>query len=132
LMVAGFLVALTPMPVRADNDEDSGHGRKNNDKEIRAETTALQAQVSSLQATVSTLRDQVNSLQTSNTALQNQLAHAKNVLALDPFVSVDSNPEIGVKGPNIIFSGANIHIVSGSGRTDDISLTGARSPGLEI
>jgi hypothetical protein len=40
-------------------------------------------------------------------------------LALGPFVSVDPNPEIGVIGPNITFSGANIHIVSGSGSTDD-------------
>jgi hypothetical protein len=32
---------------------------------------------------------------------------------------VDPNPEIGVIGPNIVFRGANIHIVSGSGRTDD-------------
>jgi hypothetical protein len=32
---------------------------------------------------------------------------------------VDPNPEIGVIGPNIIFSGANIHIVSGSGATND-------------
>jgi hypothetical protein len=47
------------------------------------------------------------------------LANAKNVLALDPFVSVDPNPEIGVIGPNIIFKGANIHIVGGSGSTDD-------------
>jgi hypothetical protein len=119
LTVAGLFIVLAPMPGHADNDEDSGHGRKDNDKEIRAEITALQAQVSSLQATVSTLQDQVNSLQTSNTALQNQLAHAKNVLALDPFVSVDPNPEIGVIGPNIIFSGANIHIVSGSGMTNE-------------
>jgi hypothetical protein len=34
-------------------------------------------------------------------------------------VTVDPNPEIGVIGPNIIFSGANIHIVSGSGSTYD-------------
>jgi len=32
---------------------------------------------------------------------------------------VDSNPEISVIGPNIIFSGANIHIDSASGSTDD-------------
>jgi hypothetical protein len=38
---------------------------------------------------------------------------------LVPFVSVDPNPEIGVAGPHIIFSGANIHIVSGSGATND-------------
>jgi len=121
LTVAGLFFAVTPLPVRADNDEDSGHGRKDNDKEIRAEITALRAQVSSLQATVSTLQDQVNSLQTSNTTLQTQLAavQSNHALLLGPFVNVDPNPEIGVIGPNIIFSGANIHIVSGSGSTDD-------------
>ena len=94
LMVAGLLVALAPLSARADND-----------KEIRAEITALKAQVADLQ-------NQVNTL-------QSQLAHAKNVLALDPFVRVDPNPEIDVIGPNIIFSGVNIHIVSGSGVTND-------------
>jgi hypothetical protein len=44
---------------------------------------------------------------------------SNHALALGPFVSVDPNPEIGVIGPNIIFSGANIHIVSGSGTTND-------------
>jgi hypothetical protein len=44
---------------------------------------------------------------------------SNHALLLGPFVSVDPNPEIGVVGPNIIFSGANIHIVSGSGATND-------------
>jgi hypothetical protein len=44
---------------------------------------------------------------------------SNHALLLGPFVSVDPNPEIGVIGPNIIFSGANIHIVSGSGMTND-------------
>jgi trimeric autotransporter adhesin len=44
---------------------------------------------------------------------------SNHALALGPFVSVDPNPEIGVIGPNITFSGANIHIVSGSGSTND-------------
>jgi hypothetical protein len=119
LMAVGLLLFLTPLPARADNDMHPGHEDK--DKSIRAEITALQAQVASLQATVSTLQDQVNSLQTSNTALKTQLAkvQSNHALLLGPFVSIDPNPEIGVIGPNIIFSGANIHIVSGSGATDD-------------
>jgi hypothetical protein len=44
---------------------------------------------------------------------------SNHALLLGPFVNVDPNPEIGVIGPNIIFSGANIHIVSGSGATND-------------
>jgi hypothetical protein len=54
-------------------------------------------------------------------ALQTQLAtvQSNHALLLGPFVNVDPNPEIGVIGPNIVFSGANIHIVSGSNATDD-------------
>jgi hypothetical protein len=117
LMVAGLFFTLTPMPGRADDKDRHG----DNDKGIRAEITALQA-------TVSALQDQVNRLQTANTDLQNEITALQSQLAtvqsnhallLGPFVSVDPNPEIGVIGPNIIFSGANIHIVSGSGATND-------------
>jgi hypothetical protein len=68
----------------------------------------------SLQATVSALESQIDTLQSQLVAVQ-----SNHALALGPFVRVDPNPEIGVVGPNIIFSGANIHIVSGSGSTDD-------------
>jgi hypothetical protein len=119
LTVAGLLVAIAPMPVHADDDKDRHRGPEDNDKGIHAEIAALQATVSTLQHQVNTLQTVNADLQNELTTLQNQLANAKNVLALDPFVSVDPNPEIGVIGPNITFSGANIHIVSGSGRTDD-------------
>ena len=78
------------------------------------QSEALHGQVASLQETVSTLRREVDALKKELRALQ-----ASNVQALDPFVSVDPNAEIGVAGPNIIFRGANIHVVSGSGATDD-------------
>ena len=115
LMAVGLLVALiAPLPASADDDKDSGNGRRDNDKGIRAEIAALKGQVAALQ-------EQVNSLQSSNTALQKQLAtvQSNHALLLGPFVNVDPNPEIGVIGPNIIFSGANIHIISGSGATND-------------
>lgn len=44
---------------------------------------------------------------------------------LQPYISLDVNPINGVNGPHIIFSGANVHVRSGSGSTDDNStLTG--------
>jgi FtsZ-binding cell division protein ZapB len=138
LMAIGLLVALlAPLPARADPGG------------IPGEIAALQAQMASLQSTVSTLQeeikslqssnatlqDQVNTLKTANTALQNEInglqasnttlqkqlatVQSNHALLLGPFVNVDPNPEIGVIGPNIIFSGANIHIVSGSGATND-------------
>jgi hypothetical protein len=120
-IAAGLLVAVAPLPARADDDKDRHRRHEDNDKGIRAEIAALQAQVTALQ-------DQVNKLQTANTdqqdeidRLQTQLTavQSNHALLLGPFVSVDPDPEIGVIGPNIIFSGANIHIVSGSGSTDD-------------
>jgi uncharacterized coiled-coil protein SlyX len=104
LTVAGLFVASTPMPASADENERGGH------KGIEA----LEAKVASLEQTVSALQSQVTTLQTQLAAVQ-----SNHALALGPFVSVDPNPEIGVIGPNIIFSGANIHIVSGSGSTAD-------------
>ena len=107
LMAVGLLVALAPMPAHADNDKDK---HEDNDKGIRAEIAALQAQVTALQS-------QVNSLQTQLAAVQSNKA-----LLLGPFVSVNPNgtgPDKGVTGPNIYFSGVNIHIVSGSGMTDE-------------
>jgi hypothetical protein len=65
------------------------------------------------------LQAQVNALETQVNALQNELIAAKPVLDLAPFVCVDPNPEDGVIGPNIKFTGANIHIVSGLFATDD-------------
>jgi hypothetical protein len=98
---------------------------------------APQTQIDSLQTTVASLQNQVSSLQTSNTtlqsevaALQHELTAARSVLALAPYVSIDRNPEIGVIGPNIVFSGANIHIVSGSGATDDNLSKGESLTGL--
>jgi hypothetical protein len=103
LMAAGLFVALAPMPVRADS----------------AETAALQAQVTSLQATVSALQGQVNTQQGQINTLQKQLTMAKSVLALAPYVAVTLDSINAVIGPNIIFTGANIHIRSGSGLTND-------------
>jgi hypothetical protein len=119
--VAFLFVLLATLPGRADDDKNLHPGFADKDKGIREEIAALRAQVKSLQATVSGLQNQVNALQMGNTTLQNQLVaiQSNHALLLGPFVNIDPNPEIGVIGPNIIFSGANIHIVSGSGTTSD-------------
>lgn len=58
-------------------------------------------------------------LQTEIAALQKQVAalQTSSVQALAPFAKVDLSGENGVAGPNIVFSGANIHIVDGMGQT---------------
>jgi hypothetical protein len=52
------------------------------------------------------------------TALQKELTLLQANKALAPFVTVDRNPEVGARGPNIVFTGANIRIVSGSDTTN--------------
>jgi len=64
---------------------------------------ALQAQITALQNQVNTLQSQLNAVLSSQ------------VYQLNKYVFVDQNPngENGVKPPNIVFYGANIHIVGG-------------------
>jgi len=104
LIAAGFVVALAPMPAQADEEE---RGR---DKKFEA----LEAKVESLQATVSALESQIDTLQKQLAVVQSNKA-----LALGPFVSVVSGLVDAVNGPHIYFTGANIHIVSGAGATND-------------
>jgi hypothetical protein len=150
LMAAGLLIEFTPAPAWAEEHE----------RGIHRQIDALEAKVASLEQMVSALQGQIGSLQTSNTTLQGKVnslqtelavVQSNRALMLGPFVSVNADPEIGVRGPNITFSGANIHIVSGSGATDDhrtstglgnliigynedpnVSLTGDLSDGLPI
>jgi hypothetical protein len=68
--------------------------------ELQTEIVALQKEIVGLQKVVAALQ-------------------ANKALALAPFVTVDPNPENGVRGPHITFSGANIHVVSGTGATND-------------
>lgn len=119
LMAAvGLGIELTPTPAWAEEHE----------RGIRREIEALEAKVAALEQIVSGLQNQIGSLKTNNTALQGEVNSLQTQLAavqsnaalqLGPFVRVNPDPEIGVRGPNITFSGANIHIVSGSGATDD-------------
>ena len=72
-----------------------------------------------------TLQQQINSLQAQVTALKQTVAaiQSNHALLLGPFVDLDANPQSGVIGPNITFHGVNIHIVSGSGATNDNGYT---------
>jgi hypothetical protein len=87
---------------------------------LQAAVSALQAQVSTLQAQISTAKGTISSLQSDLAAVQ-----ANPALGLGPYVSVDTTTINGLNGPHILFTGANVHIRSGSGATDDgSSLTG--------
>ncbi len=81
---------------------------------LQGSNTTLQSDVTTLASELTILTSQVSALQTALTSVQNNAA-----LELGPYVSVDSGEENGLKGPHLIFSGANVHIESGSGTTVD-------------
>ena len=61
-----------------------------------AHAQTLEERVAKLEAT---FEERLAALEATVDTLQKQLASAQHVLALDPFVSVDPNPEVGVAGP---------------------------------
>jgi len=147
--ILGLLVLSGPLKGQAENENEARLQRDNFERGVRPEIADLLSKIDRLEAAVSKLQNkvgtlqtanaelgeaiktletsdtafqtEVNNLQTSNTTLKSELAavQANHALALGPFVAVNPNAEIGVAGPNITFSGANIHIVSGSGSTYD-------------
>jgi hypothetical protein len=90
----------------------------------------------SLAKTVAALQKKVKTQATTVAALKSDLAVAEQtiaklntsvapLLAIAPYVSLNTATMNNVKGPNIVFSGANLHVVSGSGATgDNGTLTG--------
>jgi hypothetical protein len=101
LAIFGLAIWLIPVTARAQAVGLS---------ELQAQVAALQSQVAAQQAQIATLQSQVTALQ------------ANPVLGLATYVTIDTSPQdsVGVKGPNITFKGANIHIVDGLNTgTDD-------------
>ena len=93
---------------------------------LQNQVNALQSQVTTLQGRVNSLQSTVNNLQSTNTALNNQITTLQskliNVIALNPYVSVDAtHQQNGVAGPHITFRGANVHIVNGLNSTTSVN-----------
>ena len=80
---------------------------------------ALESRVAALERAVATLQAQV-------TALQSTLAAANNILALNPYVTVDA-------GKNLVrFTGVNLQLVNGTGKTDSINGRGNLILGYDL
>ena len=92
---------------------------------LRTDLTTTQGNISTLQSGLSTAQGDIRTLQTGLGTAQTTLTTAQPVLALAPYVQVSTTTLQGLTGPHILFTGANVHIRSGSGSTDDgTTLTG--------
>jgi hypothetical protein len=70
--------------------------------------------IKQLEARVDALEIALAQAQAAIAALQ-----ANNALALGPFVHVEAGAMQGLSGPHVLFEGANVHVRSGGGATDD-------------
>jgi hypothetical protein len=61
-------------------------------------------------------QNQITTLNSQVGSLQNLVNSQNNVLK---YLSIQAGDVNGLKGPHILFTGVNVHIRSGSGRTDD-------------
>jgi hypothetical protein len=72
-------------------------------------------------------RQEAGALEARVTALETQL---ESVLALAPHLSVVPDALDGLAGPHVVFEGVNVHVRSGSGRTNDFVPVGGALTGL--
>ena len=72
--------------------------------------------------TLPQLAKQVASLQKQVTTLKAQLKSAQSLLAIAPYVSLHPGEMNGVKGPNIVFRAANVHVMSEQDQNDQTGL----------
>ncbi|PYV84923.1 MAG: hypothetical protein DMG05_23710, partial [Acidobacteria bacterium] len=99
---------------------------------LQGMVTTLQGQVATLQSQQATTNNTINSLlsqlataQTNITTIQNSPAQA-----LNECVSVSHDTLNGLIGPHVLFTGCNVHVRSGSGRTEDEIFTVGQPRGL--
>lgn len=80
-----------------------------------------QGEIVTLQASLATAKDDIAHLQFDLTTAEGRIdvLEANPVLELGPYVSVDVSNLEGLVGPHVLFTGANVHVRSGSGATDD-------------
>ena len=86
---------------------------------LKSDLTEVQNTMATLQADLAAVKSQ----ETGLTKRQRNLLASFSALA--PFISVKNNTINGMKGPHVLFTGANVHIRSSARSTADVkSLTG--------
>jgi hypothetical protein len=87
----------------------------------RTKQPTVKRRLATLVSEVATLTQQLNAAQGTIQFLSTELGSqaAQHAIALGLYVTTTDNTINGLRGPNIIFTGANIHVRSGSGFTVD-------------
>jgi hypothetical protein len=92
---------------------------------LQAQVTTLQGQQATTNSAIALLQSRLATVQSDVTTIQ-----TSNAQALNECVSVSHDTLNGLIGPHVLFTGCNVHIRSGSGRTDDFVGGGGTLTGL--
>jgi cell division protein FtsB len=106
-MLVCLLVAVLVMPTSA-----MAASTLTRVKRLEKTVATQKKQIASLQQRVASVEANVASLAARTAAVE-----ANPTMKLSPYVSVVETPINGLNGPHIIFTGANLHVRSGSGST---------------
>jgi hypothetical protein len=154
LLMTTFLMALPCTTFALERD---GNGRDDNgkhslvqhpysDHSLRAIVTQLQTEMAGLKTqmystNITALQKALSEVQADVAAIKTRMATAElrlkeveskpvGIPDLATYLKIDPNSINGVNGPHVIFTGANVHVRSGSGFTDDNISGGGTLKGL--
>ncbi len=94
-------------------------------KKVKAQAATIASQgtkITTLTSRISADEATIASQGTTVSAHATTLANAASLLAIAPYVSLNTNAMDGVAGPNIIFQGANVHVMSSTSQGDSTGL----------
>ena len=141
-LISSVATSLLVITLSHAADETVGHSLVQHPYSVRNVLTTLQAEVSSLNARIGSLVGANTSLQTALNSAQNDIATLKSrirtlesrpaggVPDLEKYLSIETNAINGMTGPHILITGANVHIRSGSGATDEYTSASGNLTGL--
>ena len=90
-------------------------------KKVSAQATTIAGQgtkITALSSNQTTAKQTITALQTTVAAHTTTLTSAAPLLAIAPYVSLNAGAMNGVVGPNVVFKGCNVHVMSKTSETD--------------
>jgi hypothetical protein len=142
LLMSTVLISLPTPTFALERDDEGRHSLVQHPYSVRSLLTTLQTEVDVLKTQLSLLTGTNTSLQTALRTAQADIVTLQGrvkaleakpsggIPNLDRYVTIDTNPINGVAGPHILITGANVHVRSGSGFTDDNISGGGTLTGL--
>jgi hypothetical protein len=85
---------------------------------LSTKLTADEGTIASQGTTIASLSSQLTSDEATIASQATTLTNAAPLLAIAPYVSLNAAAMNGVKGPNIVFKGTNVHVMSSTSETD--------------